>query len=172
MDTLEGEWAVFKQVLAKRSTTMEEQIPALQAKIHQEEDNVNAKIKDIENERRDDRPKEASERPEVASSQIKKALNFMTILGGKITKGQGELQRICKAKDLLEMEPGDPHALDTLKEDHQNLNEVWHRIGEVWSTMDKVDRTPFNAYIFKDVKDALDPEMNEMREFPNRIRGY
>jgi len=47
---------------------MEEQIPLLQAKILKEEENVQAKIKEIEQEWKENRPKEASNRPEVATS--------------------------------------------------------------------------------------------------------
>lgn len=67
IDLIEGEWASFKQILNKRSTTMEEQIPLLQAKILKEEENVQAKIKEIEQEWKENRPKEASNRPELAT---------------------------------------------------------------------------------------------------------
>ena len=41
----------------------------------EEEENVEVKIKEIEQEWKENRPKEASNRPEVATSQIKKATN-------------------------------------------------------------------------------------------------
>lgn len=40
-----------------------------------EDENVTAKIKEIEQEWKDNRPKEASNRPELATVQIKKAAN-------------------------------------------------------------------------------------------------
>ncbi len=54
---------------------MEEQIPLLQAKIYQEEALVQGKIKEIENEWKENRPKEAIIKPEMASPQIKRALS-------------------------------------------------------------------------------------------------
>lgn len=42
---------------------MDEQIPSLQKKILEEEEAVDRKIKEIEIEWRDNRPKEASDRP-------------------------------------------------------------------------------------------------------------
>jgi hypothetical protein len=60
---------------------MDEQIPALQKKILEEESSVDRKIKEIEIEWRDQRPKEASEQPTEAAPAIKKAINSMTILG-------------------------------------------------------------------------------------------
>lgn len=47
----------------------------LSAKILKEEEHVEAKIKEIEQEWKDNRPKEASTRPELATIQIKKASN-------------------------------------------------------------------------------------------------
>ena len=60
---------------------MQEQIPVLQAKILKEEDQVTNKIKEIEKEWRDNRPKDASTRPIDASSSIRKATGQLNILG-------------------------------------------------------------------------------------------
>lgn len=52
----------------------------------------------------------------------------MTILGAKITSCIAELERVCKAKELLNMDLGDAHVLDSLQEDHSNLLNVWQLI--------------------------------------------
>ena len=52
---------------------MQEQTPALQAKILEEDTAVTAKVKKIEHEWKNNRPKEASTRPEDASPAIKRA---------------------------------------------------------------------------------------------------
>ena len=70
------------------------------------------------------------------------------------------------------MEMGDPTQLDNLQEDQQNLLEVWSKIASVWQTIDKIDSTPFQVYVHKTVKEALDVKMNEMKDFPNKIRSY
>ena len=53
-----------------------------------------------------------------------------------------------------------------------NLLSVWQKIGEIWVTIDKIDQTSFQVYVHRTVKEALDVKMNEMREFPNRMRSY
>eukprot|EP00830_Metopus_es_P014592 TRINITY_DN3930_c0_g2_i1.p1 TRINITY_DN3930_c0_g2~~TRINITY_DN3930_c0_g2_i1.p1 ORF type:complete len:1285 (-),score=333.29 TRINITY_DN3930_c0_g2_i1:418-4179(-) len=50
VDQIEGEWSSLKQILSKKSKTMEEQIPTLQGKILAEEKAINEKQKDIEEE--------------------------------------------------------------------------------------------------------------------------
>lgn len=96
---------------------MNEQIPALQKQILEEEIKINAKIKDIEHEWKENRPKEASTRPEEASPTIKKATNELAILGRQIEDAISGLIRVCKAKELLDMELGDPDQLNHLRED-------------------------------------------------------
>jgi len=46
---------------------------------------------------------------------------------------------VCKAKELLNMELGDAHYLDSLQEDHLNLLQVWQSVGEIWQAIEKVD---------------------------------
>lgn len=70
------------------------------------------------------------------------------------------------------MELGDPHQLDNLQEDQTNLLQVWQKVAEIWVEIDKIDATPFQVYVHKTVKEVLDLKMNEMREFPNKMRQY
>lgn len=151
---------------------MDEQIPSLQKKILEEEEAVDRKIKEIETEWRDNRPKEASDTPQDASSQIKKAINWLNILGQKIKQTINELVRVCKAKELLDMELGDPHYLENLSEDQTNLFQVWQKIQEIWAVVDQIEQTPFQVYVNKTVKEALEALTNQMRELPTRMRSY
>lgn len=104
---------------------------------------MQSKIKEIENEWKENRPKEAVLKPEMASPQIKRALSQLSVLGRLIKQTIEELVRVCKAKELLNMELADAHYLDALEEDHQNLYSVWQAVGEIWQTIDKIDQTPF-----------------------------
>lgn len=70
------------------------------------------------------------------------------------------------------MELTDSHYLDSLEEDHSNLLQLWQSVGEIWHTIEQIDHTPFQVYVHKSVKEALDTKQNEMREFPNRMRSY
>jgi len=79
----------------------------------------------------------------MATPQIKKSLNQLTLLGTLIKQTVDELGRVCKAKELLNMELTDAHYLDSLEEDYMNLMQVWQSIGEIWQTIEKIDQTPF-----------------------------
>lgn len=105
IDIVEFEWnQSFLQILSKKVTLMESQIPALQQKIVQEEKECNMRIKVIEDEWEKNRPRSAEFAP-------KDALDQLNIIGTKITKAHEEWGRICKAQELLDMELGDPLRL-------------------------------------------------------------
>lgn len=86
IDQIEGEWSSFMQQLKKRTDLMNEQTPALQQKILEEDEAVTAKTKKIEYEWKENRPKEASTKPEMASPSIKRAVDQLGILGTDIKK--------------------------------------------------------------------------------------
>jgi len=144
---------------------MEEQIPTLQAKILDEEVAVNEKIKEIEEEWKTKRPYSGNVEP-------KTALNLLTVIGAKITKANQDWIRICKAKELLDMELGNPKRLDPLEEDLEGLRSVWEEVGKVWAIIEQLNETLFSAYMHKKVKDQLELALNQMLDFPNRLRQY
>jgi len=111
IDIVEFEWnQSFQQILTKKVALMEDQIPTLQGKILDEEKSVNAKIKDLEEQWDKNRPRTADFTP-------KDALDQLNIIGVKIQTSNSEWIRICKAKELLDMELGDSHRLTGLVED-------------------------------------------------------
>jgi dynein heavy chain 1 len=128
---------------------MQDQIPALQAKILDEEKSCNAKIKEIEDDWEKNRPRTAEFAP-------KEALDQLNIIGKKISTSNAEWIRICKAKELLDMELGDASRLQNLVEDLELLKSVWGEIHKVWQTIDVINDTPLSAYVHKMVKVAVD----------------
>ena len=81
IDIVEFEWnQSFQQILSKKVALMQDQIPALQAKILDEEKSCNNKIKDIEDDWEKNRPRTSEFSP-------KDALDQLNIIGKKISTG-------------------------------------------------------------------------------------
>lgn len=160
---MEGEWAAFRQILAKKAKVMEEQIPTLQNKILEEERMVNGKIQEIEEDWKNNRPYQGNVVPS-------RALDQLSIISTKIKSTATEWVRICKAKELLDMELGNPHRMDSLEEDLAGLKSVWQELAKVWAIVEQINETPFSAYVSKKVKELLDQALEKMNEFPNRLR--
>ena len=70
------------------------------------------------------------------------------------------------------MELGDALRLSNLVEDHQLLKSVWGEIHKAWQTVDAINETPLSAYVHRKVKEALDKLLEQMNDFPNRLRSH
>ena len=130
------------------------------------------KVKEIELSWKENRPQSASLSPAEASPQIKNATEQLILMGTEIEQTIKKLDHVCKAKELLNLELSDANCLDNLQEDHRNLLDVWQAIAVIWRDIDKIDKTPFQLHVQKAVKETLDQRSQDMREFPNRMRGY
>lgn len=42
-----------------------------------------------------------------------------------------------KAKELLNLEPGNPQRLEFLEEEMQNLHEVWTELARIWNIVEE-----------------------------------
>lgn len=110
IDLIEGEWSAFKQLYGKKAKIMEEKIPELQKKIIDEERVALEKIKDVELQWKNEKPVQGNVGP-------KEALDLLVTIGTRVSSTKAEWVRICKAKELLEMELGDPKRLDGIEEE-------------------------------------------------------
>lgn len=88
---IEMEWNHFRQALKKKNDILDQQTEALQNKIVAEERAVQLRIQDIEMKNANNKYKEATLRPDIASSQIKDAIAYMNQLGREIKKTVDEL---------------------------------------------------------------------------------
>jgi dynein heavy chain 1 len=89
---------------------MEDEIPSLQERIIRDEKTVNEKIKEMEEEWK-------QKRPYTGDIPPPEAINILNIIEKKLQISKGEWMRICKAKELLDMELADQNRLDDFEED-------------------------------------------------------
>jgi len=164
IDQLESEWSKFKQILNKKSKSVEEQIPAIQARITADERVLLDKIKELEVYWNSKKPNRA-ETPQDA-------LNVLTVAEGMVRRVKDDYIKNCKAKEILEMEVSDPAKLDPIEEDIRDLREVWSSLNVVWIKLDKNRETPFIAVIPDKLKAELQDALNEIALFPNKLRQY
>jgi len=169
---VESEWERFKQINKRKQDTLEAKTKEFQEKIAEEEQIVQRTIQDITVKHESNEFTEAVAIPSSATTQIKDAIRQLQAYSNYIKKSVIELQRVCRAKELLNMELGNPDQLEIIMEDHNNLLEVWTEVGRVWKNIEKVDATPFPFYVKAQVKEVLDASQNELREFPNKMRSY
>ncbi len=164
VDQLDSEWSKLKQILSKKSKSMKEQIPAIQARILAEEKVILEKVKEIETFWN-------NKKPYKADSTID-AINVLNMAEGMVKRIKEDYVKNCRAKEMLEMEFSDPNKLDSLEEDIKDLKEVWLCLNSIWSKMEKYRDMPFVAVIPDRIKNELQETLNEMGLLPNKLRQY
>ncbi len=129
----------------------------------------------------------------------KRALSILNIIGARIVQTKTEWIRICKVKELIEVEIykqrqkqakeggldmqvdfeshkrgadfGDPRKLDSLEDDYLGLKTCWTLLQQMWQTsVETVFDTPFSAYVFKAINEKLESGRKSMDSFDNRSR--
>jgi dynein heavy chain 1 len=164
MDQLDSEWSKLKQILSKKSKTMEDQIPNIQARITAEENVINDKIKELDLYWNTKKPHKADTPGE--------AMNILSNADRMIKSLKDDYVRNCKAKEMLDMEFSDPNKLDNIEDDIKDLKEVWTSLNAVWSKIERHGETPFAAVIPEKLKVELQEALNELGLFPNKARTY
>lgn len=96
----------------------------------------------------------------------------MNIIGTKVGKTKNDWVRICKAKELLDMELGDIKRMDSIEDELSGLKSVWQEVHKVWQPIDVMNESLFTAYQAKKVKDLVDEAKKALETFPNRMRQY
>ncbi len=106
----------------------------------------------------------ANGKPDKSDVLPYRALDVLAIIEKKIVNTKDEWIRICKAKELLEMELGDPKRLDPLEDQLKLMKQSWEFLKDTWSKyIDPINDTPFTAYVEKKVKDLLDTASSSMK---------
>ena len=165
IDQLEGDWSSFRQILTRKSQTMESEIPVLQAKIKTEEKVLNDKIKELEDNWKTQKPFGGEQSPQ-------QALESLSLIETKVKRAADQYGKICKAKEVLDMENSEPDRLNPISEEIQGLKEVWSELAKIWINIENLRDTPWSAIVTKKIKDVIDKSVEQMNALPNRLRNY
>ena len=151
MDKVESEWSKLQQILEKKWKLMEEQIPTLQGRIQADESRINERIKKLDNYWNEKNPEKANSPSE--------ALKILNEANTQLVNVKDDYIRNCKAKELLDMDIGDPNRLNPIEEQIASLREVWNALNNIFSRVESYKDTPFVAVnpekTKKEIEEAL-----------------
>eukprot|EP01117_Protostelium_nocturnum_P006264 TRINITY_DN2259_c0_g1_i6.p1 TRINITY_DN2259_c0_g1~~TRINITY_DN2259_c0_g1_i6.p1 ORF type:complete len:4259 (-),score=1954.67 TRINITY_DN2259_c0_g1_i6:110-12886(-) len=165
-DMVEGEWSAFNEILKRKSDSLASQIPALQAKIMEEEKIVDQKIKDLSSEWN-------TSKPLGGNMKYSSALETLKIFEGRVDRLKGEYERVHKAKQALDLEQGFvENQLKPIEEEIQDLNGVWNELAVTWRSIDQLKETPWTAIVPRKIRHTLEDLLNNFKNLPNRMRQY
>lgn len=178
IDNVRGAWNNFKQILAKKVKLMDEEMGRLKEKVLSEETVVKKKIEEAKKEWVTMKEagfvqtSEEKETQEEGIPDIQAILNFLNIMEGKATKLKNDWKRVCKAKELLDMELSDPEALDGFEETIKDHKEVYGYLNKIWTQVMEIGETLFTAINPKKVKENLRGISEEFLELPTKYKQY
>jgi len=178
IENLRGAWNNFKQILAKKVKLMEDEMDRLREKVFAEESVVNKKIEEAKKEwvtMKEQGFMQQNEEQEVQESglpNIQAILNFLSVMESKGTKLKNDWKRVCKAKELLEMDLSDPEALDGFEETISDHKDVWTALSKIWNKVMDIGETLFTAINPKKIKEELRGISEEFSELPSKLKQY
>ena len=161
-----GSLADFIQILDRRISSMDAQLPSLQLKIR-EEDSINAsRTEDLLNSWEIQRPVQGGLFPNDV-------LQTLSMFSTQVTKLSEDAARVNGAKDALGLDFISDDRLIFVTKEITDLKEVWHFAAPIYEKMNAMKnillRNDFNP---TKVRKQLEDLTEEIRALPSRSRSY
>jgi dynein heavy chain 1 len=156
----------IEQLLSKKSTTMQEQVPLLQSRIIAEDKATSQRVMDLINDWEQNKPLMGNVTPD-------QAIETLTKFEFNIKKAQLDQENLSKAKDALGMDvgPGSDEIARCLDEVF-DLTEVWEAVSKPYTALLEIKDTLWATAVMRKVRKTLDDLLIELRSLPNKIRQY
>ncbi|ODM96402.1 Dynein heavy chain, cytoplasmic [Orchesella cincta] len=139
IDSVEGEWSSFSEILKRKDSSIQTQVASLQAKILSEDKVVEGKTNTFLAEWEKEKPVKADLKPSEAIRQL-------TLFETRYTKLKDERGNVSRAKEALEMAGVSSETEDRFVvalEELQDLKGVWSELARIWEQIDEVKETPW-----------------------------
>lgn len=161
-----GLYESLLQILERRSRTMEQQVPVLQARVSAEDKAATKQLSDLLKQWEQDKPLRGNKSP-------LEALDILTKYEISLKKAHVHQDNLVRAKDALDLEHTieNTEVLECINE-LSNLKEVWEAVMEPYKELLGIKDTPWATAVMRKIKRSLDDLLASMRSLPNRIRQY
>lgn len=165
MDQIDGEWSAFKDILARKNNTIQEQLAGLQQKIVAEDSSLEQKIKETTTEWEKTKPVQGDIKPDTA-------VNKLNIFEGRLERLKESYDQITRAKEALSLEYIVDDRLTPLIEELRDLKSVWIALSKIWGQLDEIKDTLWNSVVPRKIRQSIDQLINSTKELPTRMRQY
>lgn len=174
---VEGEWEAFTQLLERKSTAMESQLPQLQAKILEEKSTLDSKVIKAVAEWDEAKPLQGSQVPKVATELLMIYETRFNLLRAEQEKMAAALDAlnvsfVAGVSSSIEDDRSSRLSLARAIEELGGLQEVWKHISSAYAHVEELQDTPWTAVQPRKIRKQLDEIVDEMRRFPARVQQY
>ena len=163
---VKGLYDSLLQILERRTRTMEQQIPLLQARVTAEDKTASKQLTELLQSWEQDKPLRGNVSPP-------EALEVLTKYQLSMNKAHVHQENLIRAKDALGLE----HTLESTEvveclNELSDLKEVWEAMMGPHNSLEEIKDTPWATAVMRKIRRALDDLLASMRSLPNRIRQY
>ena len=150
VSVVQGQFDHLEHILKKRSLTMEEQMPVLQARVTSEDKVAEQRIAELLNGWSEDRPLRGNILPQEAKEILSK-FEF------NAKKAKIDEENLLKAKDALGLEASvSSRAISDCYDEIIDLKEVWHSISTPYQSLDKIKESPWATSVARKIRKQLE----------------
>eukprot|EP00587_Corethron_hystrix_P001648 CAMPEP_0113299688 /NCGR_PEP_ID=MMETSP0010_2-20120614/1622_1 /TAXON_ID=216773 ORGANISM="Corethron hystrix, Strain 308" /NCGR_SAMPLE_ID=MMETSP0010_2 /ASSEMBLY_ACC=CAM_ASM_000155 /LENGTH=4034 /DNA_ID=CAMNT_0000152971 /DNA_START=8 /DNA_END=12112 /DNA_ORIENTATION=+ /assembly_acc=CAM_ASM_000155 len=160
-----GAFSHFEQVLNRRSSTMADQVPALQQRIRSEDKISARKAEELLSGWEDNKPLRGS----IGADE---AMAILAKFEVAMRKACADFEGLSRAKDALELEPSGMNILCEGLEELEGLKEVWLAVQGIWTKIDELNEVSWSSIVPRKVRQALEDILSSLRTLPARVRQY
>lgn len=183
VDQVESEWTAFNDILGRKNSAIQEQLgmsfvpppmqslkgpspPAgLQMKIVAEDKVLRSKIEAAVTDWDHDKPIQGALSADAA-------MNAITAFEKRIGLLKDEYDRLCRAKEALDLEHTRDDRLDPVIEEIRDLKAVWTALSGIWAQIAELRETPWSSVTPRKLRQSLESLLGSTREMPSRMRQY
>lgn len=163
---LKGLYESLLQILERRSRTMEQQVPLLQARVAAEDKSATKQLVELVDSWKDNKPLRGNMNPP-------KAMELLAKYEVDLNKAHIHQENLVRAKDALGLEHATQNNdVATALNELADLKEVWEAMMQPFEVLQQIKDTLWPSAVMRKIKRGLDDLLASMRSLPNRIRQY
>lgn len=161
-----GLYESLLQLVERRSRTMEQQIPVLQARVMAEDKSATKQLTELLSKWHEEKPLRGTMTPNDANMILSKYEMTMK-------KSFVHHENLVRAKDALGIEHSieNSEVTDALDE-LADLKEVWEAMMVPYKSLDEIKDSLWSTAVMRKIRRGLEDLLASLRSLPNRIRQY
>ena len=165
VDVVHAEFATLKEIYARKSKSVTEQLSSLRSKIQAEDTILRDDMSNTLEDWSTQKPTEGQMVPEAALAVLQ---TFMA----RFARQEQEAEQLKNAREALDITGMPAISTREASEEAQDLMGVWSSVHSVWSALEELRAVLWSATVPRKVRNSLEGLVNLMRELPSRLRQY
>jgi dynein heavy chain 1, cytosolic len=163
---VKGLYDSLLQILERRTRTMEQQIPVLQARVSAEDKSASKQLNELLQKWHEEKPLRGKMTPNDAVAILTKYEMTMK-------KSFVHQENLGRAKDALGLE----HTIENTEisealNELNDLKEVWDAMMAPYKNLDDIKNSLWSTSVMRKTRRGLDDLLASLRSLPNRIRQF